>query len=460
MIWKPVIIRGSEPLALALLKALADDIACGSLPAGARLPTQREVADDLKIALGTVTRAFNEAEKRGLIYGDGRRGTFVGETPGGRRLLSAMSSAAIAGVDLSRNHPAHAYDPDLRSVLRQIARTPEIGRLLQYPPGAGFSHHREAGARWLKTMGFEVDPQRVFLCSGAQHALTMAFAAETHSGDAVAAEEYTYPGAKAACEMLGLELVGIPMDDDGIIPDALESHCRHGRIRLLYCNPTLHNPTTRTSSTARRKELIAIAEKHDFVIVEDEILSPLLDRPVGYLAAMAPERCYYIVSTSKAVAAGLRLGFIVAPQKSRQRLVDSLQTSNLGGPPLMAEVFTRWLDNGVIERTISKRRREIAALHQITRETLKEFDLHSHRSSYNAWLVLPDNWTSADFASEAQRRGVLVTPSEIFAVDKRSPNNAVRLSIGSISDRRQLQHGLEVLRDILAGITPKESVKV
>ena len=175
---------------------------------------------------------------------------------------------------------------------------------------------------------------------------------------------------------------------------------------------------------------------------------------------MAPERCYYIVSTSKAVAAGLRLGFIVAPQKSRQRLVDSLQTSNLGGPPLMAEVFTRWLDNGVIERTISKRRREIAALHQITRETLKEFDLHSHRSSYNAWLVLPDNWTSADFASEAQRRGVLVTPSEIFAVDKRSPNNAVRLSIGSISDRRQLQHGLEVLRDILAGITPKESVKV
>jgi DNA-binding transcriptional MocR family regulator len=460
MAWNPKLIRGPEPLALALVRALTDDITNGTLPSGSRLPTQREIADDLKIALGTVTRAFNEAEKRGLIFGDGRRGTFVGETPKGKRLLSAMHSMAISGVDLSKNHPAHAYDPDLAGVLRQIAKSSDMGRLLQYPPGAGFSHHREAGARWLKTMGFAVDPERLYLCGGAQHALTVAFGAETHPGDIVAAEEYTYPGIKAACEMLGLELVGLAMDEEGIIPDALEAACRHGRIRLLYCNPTLHNPTTKTSSTARRKEIIAIAEKHDLIIVEDEILAPLLDKPVEYFAALAPERCYYIVSTSKAVAAGLRLGFIVAPPKSRQRLVDSLQTSNLGGPPLTGEIFARWLDDGVVERTIARRRREIAVLNQITTEVLRDFDVRSHRSSYNVWLVLPDNWTSANFALEAQRRGVLVAPAEIFAVDKKTPTNAVRLSIGSISDRAELERGLIVLRDIMAGSTPKESVKM
>jgi DNA-binding transcriptional MocR family regulator len=371
-----------------------------------------------------------------------------------------MSAGAIAGVDLSKNHPAHAYDPDLAGVLRQIAKSPDVGRLLQYPPGAGFPHHREAGAEWLKTLGLEVNPEQVFLCGGAQHGITMACAAETHPGDMVATEEYTYPGIKAACEMLGLELVGIPMDEEGIVPDALEAHCRHGKVRLLYCNPTLHNPTTKTCSTARRAEIITIAEKHDILIVEDEILSPLLERPVESLAAGAPERCYYIVSTSKAVAAGLRLGFIVAPIKSRQRLVDSLQTSNLGGPPLMAEIFARWLGEGVIERTIARRRKEIAALNRITLEVLQGFDVRYHPSSYNVWLTLPDNWASADFAFEAQRRGVLVAPAEIFAVDRKTPANAVRLSIGAISDHGELRRGLAIIGDILAGTTPKETVKV
>jgi len=460
MAWRPSITRELEPLAHTLVKALAEDISSGLLPTGTRLPTQRELADELKIALGTVTRAFNEAEKRGLIYGDGRRGTFVGEMPRGRRLLSAMSNTSIVGVDLSKNHPAHAYDPDLGAVLRQIAKSPDVGKLLQYPPGAGFQHHREAGARWLKTLGFDVDAEQVFLCSGAQHAIMVTFAAETHPGDIVAAEEYTYPGIKAACETLGLELVGIPMDDEGIMPEALDAACRHGRVRLLYCNPTLHNPTTKTSSKARRKELVAVAEKYDLVIIEDEILSPLLEKSVEYIVSLAPERSYYVVSTSKAVAAGLRLGFIVAPAKSRQKLVDSLQASNLGGPPLTGEIFTRWLDDGIIERTILKRKKEIAALNHITRELLSDFDLQSDIQSYNAWLTLPDNWSSADFAMEAQKRGVLVAPAEIFAVDKKTPNNAVRLSIGSISDKEELKRGLVILKNILAGTTPKDSVKV
>ena len=89
--WLPEIKKGDEPLYLAITKALADDIAVGRLSQGHRLPTHRELADGLGIAIGTVTRAYAEAEQRGLIHGEGRRGTFVGEPTRGRFALSSLA---------------------------------------------------------------------------------------------------------------------------------------------------------------------------------------------------------------------------------------------------------------------------------------------------------------------------------------------------------------------------------
>jgi DNA-binding transcriptional MocR family regulator len=458
--WKPTINKGSGPLSLSLVQALGDDIANGKLSMGQRLPTQRELADQLKIAVGTVTKAYKEAERRGLIYGDGRRGTFVGEIPSGRRLLATLSNPHNAGIDLSKNHPAHSLDPDLGAVLRQIARKSDCQNLLRYPPPAGLKEHRQAGARWIESLGLKVDPDDVFISSGAQHAMMVIIEAEAHPGDIVATEEYAYPGVKAIAETLGLELVGIPMDNEGVIPDALEAACRHKNIRLLYCNPSFQNPTNRIFTSERRKQIATIAEKHDMIIIEDEILAPFLNQPPEFMKFFAPERTYFVISTSKAIAAGLRLGFIVAPFNARQRLSDSLQASNLGGPPLMAEVFSRWLDDGVIEQTISRRKKTLGQMYRITCEMLKGYKFCAHDSSYHVWLELPGDWTGIRFAMEAQNRGVIVAPSEIFAVDKKSPINAVRLSIGGIADREYLERGLTTLANLLSGSLPKSTVTV
>lgn len=460
MDWKPRIDKNQAPLFMALVQAIADDIKYGILSSGIRLPTHRELADDLKMAVGTVTRAYDEAERRGLIYGDGRRGTFVGEMPSGRRLLASISRGFPTGIDLSKNHPAHAFDPDLASALRSIARKPECQRLLQYPPAAGMQEHRVAGAKWIESLGLKVEPDSLFLCGGAQHALMVVFAAETHPGDTVACEEYTYPGVKAIAETLGLELLGIPMDDEGIIPDILEHQCKHKSIRLLYCNPSLQNPTNRIFTSARRRQIAAIAERYDFEVVEDEILSPLLDEQPDFISGFAPERTYFVISASKAIAAGLRLGFIVAPQSSRQKLSDSLQASNLGGPPLMAEIFKQWLDSGIIGKTVARRKRELAAMNRITEEELKNFNLHTVNNGYHVWLQLPESWAGVKFTMEAQKKGVMVAPAEIFAVDKKAALNLVRLSIGAISDQEQLKRGLEILTRILSDTMPRDAVTV
>lgn len=458
--WKPLIQKGEDPLYITLVRAISEDIGSGRLQTGYRLPTQRELADELGIALGTVTRAYSEAERKGLVHGDGRRGTFVGTPPKVRSVLATLNRTVEVGVDFSRNHPAYSIDPDLATALRQIAKGAGVQKLLEYPPQAGFEHHREAGAQWLSSLGKQVSADSVFLTVGAQQAILATMAAECRPGDVIATEEYTYPGVKSTADILGLQLLGIEMDEEGLIPESFESLCRHKHVRLLYCSPTFQNPTNTVMSGERRRRVAEIAQKYDVSVVEDEILSPLMDSHPGYISNLMPEKGYTIVSASKAVAAGLRLGFVVAPTKAQARLIDILQLSSLGVPALMGEVFAQWYHDGVVDETITRRKKELAIRQEIARDILQGYKIRSHSTSYHVWLELPEGWSSMKFAIEAQMRGVATSPAEIFAYDSRSGINAVRLSVGAVSDRVHMRTGLEILRNILAGIPTEKRAMV
>lgn len=458
--WCPVVQKSDEPFYLSLIRALQDDVAAGRLAVGTRLPTQRDLATRLGVALGTVTRAYAEAARRGLVHGDGRRGTFVGEPPSARSLLSSLYREANAGVDLSKNHPAAGHDPDLAPVLRQISQASDVQHLLQYPPSSGYSHHREAGRAWLERLGLTVDPDRLYICAGAQHALMVIFSAETRPGDRIATEAYTYPGTRTIADLMGLELVGVEMDDEGPIPDAFESLCKRQDIRLFYFNPTYQNPTNAIMSLDRRRRIAEVAATYGVTIVEDEVLAPLMDRHPGFLSALAPEQSYCVISSSKALAAGLRIGFIAAPQRAVRRLNESLQASILGVPPLMAEIFARWHADGTLEKTVARRKRELAEAQRLTATILHGHDLRGQATSYHVWLRLPEPWTSLRFAAEAQARGVAVTPAELFAADRSRSVPAVRLSVGAVSDREALKSGLETLRDLLAGVARADRATV
>ncbi len=458
--WRPSIQKGNKPLYLILSHALADDIGSGALSQGTRLPTQRELADDLGIAIGTVTRAYEEAEKRGLIYANGRRGTFVGERPRLRRLLSSLNRSVSVGIDLSRNHPSHRLDPELPPVLHRIARESDCAQLLTYPPPAGLTTHREAGASWMTELGMPANPDDVFVTAGAQNAVMAVFAAETRAGDVVATEEYAYPGIKAVADTLGLQLEGVTIDEEGIVPEALDEVCRNRDVRLIYCNPSLQNPTNAVMSLKRRQDIAAVVEKHNLRVVEDEILSPLLDQRPGFLTGIIPERSFFVISSSKTVAAGLRVGFVAAPRETQQRLLESLQAISLGQPQLMAEVFAQWYEDGTVKKAIAARKRELAWGQDLACEILGSVRLNSHPSSYHLWLHLPDSWTAIDFTREALMRGVSVAPADLFAVERKPTVNAVRLSIGSPSSRELLRTGLEILAGILAGTKRADTVKV
>jgi DNA-binding transcriptional MocR family regulator len=458
--WHPILNKEEKPLFLTLVRALAEDIGTGKLPNGFRLPPQRELADQLKVALGTVTRAYDEAEKRGLVFGDGRRGTFVGEAPRPKHRFASLARTTSAGIDLSRNHPVPDFDPNLGETLRQIAKSSGVQEHLFYPPPAGLMAHRYAGARWIGEIGLNVNPENIFICGGAQHGLLAIFAAAARRQDIVAVEEYSYPGMKAVAEMLGLELMGIAMDEEGIIPEALESVCRQKDVRMLYCNPSFQNPTNAMMSSERRYKIADIAEKYDIMVVEDEILSPFLEKRVEFLTGIIPERSYYLLSPSKAVTSGLRTGYIVAPPKVRQKLADAMQGISLGVPSLTAEVFRCWLEDGTVRKIIRRRKEELTARQKITLEILGNFRVKTRGASHHAWLELPEEWSGQKFAEETLSRGVAVAPAEIFAVEGKAATNAVRISVGSAPNREVLRTGLEIIADILSGFRRHKAATV
>ena len=186
--------------------------------------------------------------------------------------------------------------------------------MLDYPADGGNPRDREAGARWIGRTGLAVEPDDVLVCSGSQHGITTVLATLLAPGDLLVTEELTYPGLKAVASLLHLRTQGLPMDAHGLRPDAFEDACRKGGVRALYVVPTIHNPTGTVMPEARRREIAAIARAHGVAIVEDDIHALLpAERPLP-IAAFAPELSYYLMSTSKTLVAGLRVGYVAAPR--------------------------------------------------------------------------------------------------------------------------------------------------
>lgn len=178
-------------------------------------------------------------------------------------------------------------------------------------------------------------------------------------------------------------------------------------------------------------------------------MRPLVGDHPGYITAHAPDNCYLVISAAKAIAAGLRVGFVVAPRAARQRVTESMNASCLGVPPLLPELLALWLSDGTAEATINRRVHECAARQKIAGEILKGFSFAQHPSSYHLWLQLPESWSGMKLAMEAQMQGLIVSPAEAFAVDRKSPLPAVRLSIGGPATREMVTRGLTIITDLL-----------
>lgn len=452
-IWTPERGREDVPLYLSIADAIGADSASGRLAPGTRLPTHRDLAERLGITVGTVTRAYAEAARRGLVSGEVGRGTFVRGAAAEYVALGAAGVGEASLVDLSLNHPpAAAGHPGdaLGKTLAALSKRAGLDGLLAYPPEGGAADHREAGAAWIARTGLKAAPDHVLVTNGSQHGMTALFASLLRPGDVVLTEALTYPGMKALASLLHLRLQGVAMDELGLRPDAVEAACRSG-AKAVYCVPTLHNPTTAVMPEARRKEIAAIARAHNLLIVEDDVHGLLPENAPRPISAFAPELSCYLTGTAKSLAPGLRIGYILAPPPLVPRLAAGIRATTWMATPLMAEIASRWIRDGVADEILRRRRQEAAARQKLASALLGRFHFQSHTFAYHLWLHLPEPWRSEAFVDQSRRRGVAVNPAQAFLVGRGAAPHAVRVCLGAPRDRAQLDKGLRVLVEILEG---------
>jgi DNA-binding transcriptional MocR family regulator len=321
--WTPEVRQGDDPLYVRLADALAEDIAQGKLGEGAKLPTHRDLAYQLSIGVGTVTKAYEEAERRGLLEAHVGRGSFVARAV----QASAVRSDGIFNLAMNTAPvtPTHARIPEAMSALKRL---PNLAELFSYAPPLGHEADRRAGADWLRRVSRLEDVRgRITICTlGVQHAMSLIFAALLKPGETILAENLNYVGLQALANHAGYALRGVSMDREGLCPEALEQAARDTGARIVYTVPTLHNPTARVMSMARRQAIADVARRLDLTIVEDDIYAHFASSlDICPIANFAPERTYLISGLSKAVAPGLRAGYLALPDEG---LLDRLTQIN------------------------------------------------------------------------------------------------------------------------------------
>ncbi len=461
-IWLPNIDGQTGPRFQAIADAIEAAIESGTLADGTKLPPQRDLAYDLGVSLNTVTRSYAEAERRGLVRGEVGRGTYVRrhdaavlDTVPGKHLVRPDTGP----IDLRLNLPTVGQSADMMTrTLRQLSDQADSGagaldlaRVLEFQPDGSIDTHASAGAAWIGRLGLDVRGSNVFLTCGGQHAVLVALMAASRPGDTVLVEPMTYAPLKQMAARLALKLYPVAMDEDGLDPDALDAACRDSRARTLYCLPTLHTPTTITMPEPRRRAVAAIARRHDLTVIEDDVFGFLPpDRPPP-LATFLPDQCIFITSVSKSLAPGLRIGYVHAPSRLQQAVRGAISMSCWMPPPLMAEITSRWINDGTADRLNTRQRTEIAARQRIAAGIFARHGYAADPYGLNIWLPLPGHWRADAFRLAAERRGVRLLTGDTFAVGQTAVPHAIRLCLGYETTRARLTEGLEIIAGLLDG---------
>ncbi len=434
--WVPQLPDNGEPIYGQLLSALESDISAGRLPAGFRMPTQRDLARTLGISAGTVTKAYAEAERLGLVQGQVGRGTFVGsrDLTNGRARRIIDLSLTITGPRM----PAAV----LSAAFVKIGRRNDLLDYVGYFAHPGIEEHREVLAAAMHELGYAPSAENMLITNGAQHAMVMAFGATSAPGDIVLTESATYHGMKALAEFARLRIVGVEMDHEGLMPRALDEACARTKAKVLFTTPTLQNPTARIMSNERRRDIVKVARKHDILIVEDDVYG-FIAKGVEPIAQIAPERTFYVNSFSKCVIPGLRVGLLVCPPTYLQQVYRAMRATAWMGSPIGSLIIADWIRDGTVRKIVRLMRKEAERRTEIAREILGDALPRDQVPSFHIWLDMPADEVSK-VSNYARRHGVITTPMSAPIVDQKLISG-LRLSIGAPDKIEDLESALKVL---------------
>lgn len=438
----------AAPIAMfaQIANAIAEQIRSGRLACGDVLPGSRTLARQLGVDRDTVISAYTDLEAQGFITTIPRTGTVVAPLPRGDRTRARRGFARQLGFAIDAGPPSllspadptdaivlTAGVPDPRLVPAELIARAYRRAMRRYPKAAlgytsapnGHERLRTAIARIVRdARGIPASADDVMITRGSQMAIDLVARTIVRPGDIACVEALGYRPSWASLERAGAKLLGIPVDAGGIDVDALAKICERSPIRLVYVTPHHQYPTTAVLTAGRRMQLLALARKHRFALVEDDYDHEFHydGRPVLPLASNdADGVVVYIGTLSKVLAPGLRLGFVVAPRPLIDRLARERFLIDRQGDLALELAIAELIEDDELGRHVRKMRRIylsrrdalVAALHEHLGDRIT---FHQPTGGIALWATVAAPIDVDRWCKRAREHGVVFQPGSGFCL--------------------------------------------
>jgi GntR family transcriptional regulator / MocR family aminotransferase len=478
--------ESAVPRYLRIVEGLRHEISVGLLAAGTRLPSSRQLARDLGVSRITVANAYAELEADGLIEARVGSGTFVlpprrlevstatssdgqeipvwqerfrGRPVGARERMLGQALRSMGPKDTMsfawgagdmRLFPADQFRRILADVLHS-----ERGLALGPESPQGFPGLRQSLARYLRQQGIDVDAADVLITAGTQQAINLVARTLLQPGDRVVVEAPTWPGALDVFEGMGVQVIGIPLDAEGMCIDALACVLEREQPRLIFAIPTFQNPTGSAMSVTRRQELVGLSHRHGVPILEDDNMRELrFGSPVPPPLAAFDRHgdVIYAASFTKSLIPALRLGYLIARGPVREVLVAQRRALDMFSSTLLQRALYRYLESGDIHAHWKHtrrvyRRRHAAMIGALQRHFPPGAAWRGVEGGFVSWVEVPASIPIMDLLEDAVREGVGFAPGAAF-FPQPAEQPFMRLNFAALNEW-QIEEGVAVLGGLL-----------
>lgn len=442
---------------------------------GSSLPSERSLAAEWDVSRNTIVRAFSELEDEGLVFSKIGSGRFVQPLPPVDALtpfcwkdqlrqepfaktshltewsrLYGKESMINFAFGEGGKHTLLASDFVQHASVQSILNQAQPHYLM---PIEGHVELREWIIALMK-MEHVTSPDQVLVTSGSQEALYLTASILAKSGDAVAVEMPTYFGALHVFQTLGLRIIPIPMDGDGMRVDVLEGVLARFRPRFLYTVPTYHNPTGTTLSLERRKQLLQLSERYNLPIVEDDAYRYLqfAEEPPPSLKSLDQNgNVIYINTFSKTLSPALRLGWITASTPFLQQVArrkELMATTNTFAQMMLLVYLQNgdWNSHLANSRDHYRRQAEVMGQH-LQRLTSHGISYSEPQGGFYYWVALPEHMQPYEILQASIAQGVLFATGDMF-LSRETEQPYIRLCY-SHEPTERIEQGMHRFESIL-----------
>lgn len=418
---------------------------------GTRLPSIRELAERLNCSRNTIIRAYEELERRDLIFSVAKSGYYMVERPDNP--ADKEWEPAARGIDMASASPDERVMPyeDFRHCLN---RAIDLYRdsLFGYGHKEGLPSLRQLLAKRLYEDQIFVSPEQICIVSGTQQAIHLLCGMSFPNGKVrILLEQPTYTGSVRAAGLQGVTAIGISRTEEGIDLAELEQHFRNNDIKFFYTTPRFHNPSGACYTMEMKTAIVNLARTYGVYILEDDYLGDLDDRP-RHDSMAAVDRCGQVIllrSFSKTVLPGIRLGAVILPHSLVGLMQEHKSAADGGTSALNQGALEIFLKSGMYDRHLRQIRvlykERMAALRNACQRLLPpEIKFQVGDNGIFAIVELPEGLSSVALAARLDRLGLAVTPGRSMRLPGYPGPDFIRLSIIR-ADADEAEQGIRLL---------------